>query len=298
MIFETGRRSRRLLLVGVVAAVALVVVSLAMGGAGGAGRASTVLATFDRAGFWTWKVPADVTSVNFDVFGASGGSVKDGNVLVARGGAGGEAKARFAVHPGDTFEIVVGGRGQDGSGPPPNLSTFGLNGGRPGSVSDQGGYGGSQGGGGSDVRIGGRGTNCAADRVCGFGDRIVVGGGGGGASGSGVNGGVGGGLTGGPTAAPPGPCGQSYPGGTQECGGWYSPCSCGGIFGVGGTNYDAAGPHFGEGGGGGGWYGGSSAFGGGTASGGGSGFISRFASRGSFPGGIRRGDGLVTISTP
>jgi hypothetical protein len=68
-----------------------------------------------------------------------------------------------------------------------------------------------------------------------------------------------------------------------------------GCFGQGGSS--PMGQVDGAGGGGGGWYGGNatSSNGGG---GGGSGFVSRFALSGSFPGGTQTGAGRVVITTP
>ncbi len=87
-------------------------------GVGRAAATSTVLKTYGTAGKYLWTVPTGVTSVTFDVYGASAGNVVDGSppTLVAIGGAGGEAKATFPVKPGEQFEIVVGGRGSDNSG--------------------------------------------------------------------------------------------------------------------------------------------------------------------------------------
>ena len=72
---------------------------------------ATTLASFSTAGTYTWTVPSNVTKVTFDVFGASGGDVVNGNFLVTGGGPGGEARETFKVRPGQVFEIVVGGKG-------------------------------------------------------------------------------------------------------------------------------------------------------------------------------------------
>src|SRR6478752_9587515 len=91
----------------------LVAAALAFFHGGSAG--ATTLKTFATPGSYTWKVPTGVTGVTFDVLGARGGSVlqNSGGVVnvISSGGAGGEAKARLAVHAGEVFEIVVGGQG-------------------------------------------------------------------------------------------------------------------------------------------------------------------------------------------
>jgi hypothetical protein len=75
----------------------------------------TTLKTFTTPGTYVWTVPTGITAVTFDVYGARGGSVLanvGGQVqVVSSGGAGGEAKGRFAVHAGEKFEIRVGGQG-------------------------------------------------------------------------------------------------------------------------------------------------------------------------------------------
>jgi hypothetical protein len=270
--------------------VAVAVIGLlAVGGARGARSTSTLLATFNVAGTYSWTVPVGITKISFDVFGASGGNVADGQILINKGGPGGEAKGHFTVKPGETFEIVVGGRGGDNSGKTGGAG--GFNGGGQGANGLDVEFGGGGGGGGSDVRIGGIGNVCVSNSTCGFADRIIAGGGGGGGFGeAGVNGGAGGGLVGGDSGDGPGT------GGTQEQGGHDSNrlfCHfCDGSFGRGGTPATDGDP--GDGGGGGGWYGGS----GGQAGAGGSGFVSPLARSGSFPGGTHGGDGLITIRTP
>ena len=286
-----------------VACVALSVVAVGLfsaGGASGAGSTSTILATFNTHGTYTWTVPTGITKISFDVFGASGGNVANGPTLIAAGGKGGEAKAHYTAKPGQTFEVVVGGRGGDGDTTLNGLG--GFNGGGTGSSSGQSGaVNGAGGGGGSDVRIGGSGNPCVATAKCGYGDRIIAGGGGGGAGGGSnflqpTSGGAGGALTGGDAAPGYGS------GGTQEDGGWSQPfVTPGQDHGSFGEGADATPAVFGEliagGGGGGGWYGGGGGCWG-TGGGGGSGFISPFAKSGSFPGGTHGGDGLITIRTP
>src|SRR6478609_3202293 len=57
----------------------------------------------------SWTVPAGVTSATFDLWGASGGSAAAG----LPGGQGGHVVATVPVTPGQTFTIMVGGRGGD-----------------------------------------------------------------------------------------------------------------------------------------------------------------------------------------
>ena len=113
MRFERFRRVRYLACAGIGVLAAATIAVLAAGGASGAPTTSRTLARFSSAGTYSWTVPARVSTVTFDVFGASGGNAANGSILVSVGGAGGEAKARFAVAPGQTFEVVVGGRGSD-----------------------------------------------------------------------------------------------------------------------------------------------------------------------------------------
>jgi hypothetical protein len=273
-------------LVGFGVVVAAVV---AVGAATGARQAETVLAMFSTHGTYSWTVPSGVRKVTFDVFGASGGNVADGNIVVSVGGQGGEARGQFALKPGQTLEVVVGGRGGDNGGS--TGGGGGFNGGGSGGNTSGGCCGGGGGGGASDVRIGGFANPCATGKSCGYGDRFIVGGGGGGGGGLGHAGGIGGGVDGGPGIGGGG-------GGSQELGGDGDPfCDPpdGGAFGVGGSGN---GPHClqdGSGGGGGGWYGGGATSGYG---GGGSGFVSHVAHGPAFPGGTRGGDGEVVVSTP
>jgi hypothetical protein len=280
--------ARRLLAwLAAVPAVALCGTWLAVGGASGARSSSTLLATFATPGTYSWTVPTGITKIAFDVFGAAGGNVSDGSTLMAVGGGGGEAKGHFTVKPGQTFEIVVGGRGVGNAGTLGGPG--GFNGG--GFGGDGSSLGGGGGGGGSDVRIGGSGNPCVSDKSCSESDRIVVGGGGGGAyQSSGANGGAGGGLVGADGLSGGGQGGQQE---NHNPGYRCRPDGPAGCFGYGGFDNSANG----NGGGGGGWYGGDSSFYG-LSGGGGSGFVSPFARDRSFPGGTQGPDGLVKISTP
>src|SRR4051812_25201556 len=77
--------------------------------------------TYDSPGTYTWTVPAGTTSAVFDVFGAAGG----GSIFLGTPGPqGGHVRAGLAVTAGDTFVLVVGGRGGGSSGPGPGLGGF------------------------------------------------------------------------------------------------------------------------------------------------------------------------------
>jgi len=156
----------------------------------------------------TWVVPAGVTSVDIQAFGAQGNR----NAFSVAGGLGGSASGTLAVAPGNTLYIMVGGG---------NVSTAsgGFNGGgAAGSVGCATARGGG-GGGASDVRLN---VNALANRVI-----VAAGGGGAGGNrvagcGRGNGGGGGGGYYGGGGGAgwpgiPPG--GPVPTGGTQVAGG-------------------------------------------------------------------------------
>jgi len=225
-------------------------------------------------GMQTFTVPACVTSVTVDLYGAQGGN--DNGV---QGGLGGRAQGQLNVVPGEVLNIYVGGQGTSTT----SATQGGYNGG--GGVNASGTAG--TGGGGSDIRRGG--TSLA--------DRLVVAGGGGGAAGSANNtrlGGAGGGLTGGSGGIWPNWSDSGGKGGTQTAGGAAGTACCQsptpGTLGQGGRG---AGDSAGGGGGGGGYYGGGGGlFGGG---GGGSSFITNL-SNGSTTSGVRSGHGQVVIS--
>ncbi len=241
---------------------------------------ASVTCTFP-AGQTDWSVPAGVTRVSILAYGAQGGPGTDGTP----GGLGGEAQATILVKGGtETLQVNVGG--QPGSG---NPAPGGANGGGESGVAfGPGARSGGGGGGASDVRTG----------AFGLGDRIVVAGGGGGGGTSFSEdclGGSGGGSHGG-HASRLGDC-SGASGGTQHAGG-----SGGhdGTAGTGGTGDDGL-PNLGDsgGGGGGGYFGGGGGFFGPAFSGGGgggSGFVTPFATSSEMVNGVRRGDGLVTIT--
>ena len=204
----------------------------------------------------TFTVPAGVTSISVDAYGASG------TTGAGQAGKGGRVQANLTVTPGDTLYLYVGEAphylgygiqpgGWNGGGDGPNTGNTGV---------------GYPGGGATDIRIGGTGLN---NRV------IVAGGGGGPRNGGNYGGGDGGGLVGQNGGGGSNSAGPRYGrGGSQSSGGaggyaWYGdgtptytirPSSNGqlGQGGTGDTN---------SGGGGGGYYGG----GGGADAGGGGG---------------------------
>ncbi|MBK6960395.1 MAG: IPTL-CTERM sorting domain-containing protein [Gammaproteobacteria bacterium] len=219
----------------------------------------------------TFVVPAGVTTITVEAWGASGWSGTG-----APGGLGGYATGNLSVTPGETLYIYVGGQGTVANGDRVPAGG-GFNGGGNGQSNGFEDIDGSVGGGGgaSDFRQGGNTLN----------DRVLVAGGGGGATENATPGGNGGGLTG----SDGGQCcgGSLATGGTQVAGG-----SLGGSFGQGGNADPVMTPW--NGGGGGGWYGGgvSDAHSGG---GGGSSYIGG-VSGGSTTGGVRSGDGMVALT--
>lgn len=217
-----------------------------------------------------WIVPAGVNQVTIEARGAQGGSnwINNNNF-------GGIVTADFAVTPGDTLHIYVGGQ--------PTTITGGYNGGGNGEGAGKGG------GGASDVRIGGTAMS----------DRVIVGGGAGGAgywSNQHVVGGVGGGLTGGPgyrstTGTPGGDPGTQTGSGNGTCVSLNNPVCTGG-FGFGGSSISCGCEGYG---GGGGWYGGAGS-GNCRGGGGGSGYTLPSATNVNHQSGVQTGHGLVILS--
>ncbi len=156
-----------------VTATVTVTPSLATGG--------TISQTFNYTGaVQTFTVPAGVTSITIDAFGAEGGTGAAGNsvsgaTLGGAGGKGSKASGTLTVTPGQVLNIYVGGGG--------TIPTGGYNGGGAGGNANSGG-----GGGASDVRFPG---TTAGDRIL-----VAAGGGGGGRGGcestNVINGGAGG----------------------------------------------------------------------------------------------------------
>lgn len=221
----------------------------------------------------TFVVPAGVTVLTMEVWGAQGGANWVNNTNF-----GGYSKADVPVTPGSTLYIYVGGQ--------PTTTAGGYNGGGAGDGAGKGG------GGGTDVRSSGNTLN----------DRLIVAGGGGGAgywSSLHVVGGVGGGLNGGDgyrnTLADMGGLGatQTGPGANGTCVN-FNVTSMAGGFGYGGTplSYNCGCEGYG---GGGGWYGGAGS-GNCRGGGGGSGYVVPSATNVTQTAGVRAGNGRVILS--
>jgi len=229
-----------------------------------------VTTTFNYTGaVQTYTVPAGVTTITVDVYGAQGGFGY--NVPSVTPGLGGRVQAVVAVTPLQVLNIYVGGQG--GPGGTTIGGTAGYNGGGTGG-GWSGGRSGGGGGGASDIRQGGTALS----------NRVVIGAGGGGTGvnhSSGDAGGNGGGLTGsnGLTGTYLGA------GATQSAGG-----APNGALGAGGN---APGGQTGGGGGGGYYGGGSSAWEGG---GGGSSYTAPAVTSVTHTAGARTGNGLITIT--
>ena len=239
-------------------------------------------ATFNYTGAsQSFTVPACVTSITIDAFGAQGGAG------AGAAGLGGRATGTRSVAGGAVLTVMVGGAGQAVSSTG-NAAGFagGFNGG--GRVFEYTTWAGQSegpsgtGGGASDVRLGG---SALANRI------IVAGGGAGGGNtsaggGGGANGGTG--VSGGGNVVGGG-------GGTQAGGGTTANCCASypntpGVLGVGGDGYrDGAG----SGGGGGGYYGGG---GGQFAGGGGGSSYLGGVTGGTTSSGVRAGNGQVVIT--
>ncbi|MCX5208048.1 Ig-like domain-containing protein [Kitasatospora sp. NBC_00240] len=285
-------------------------------GAGGVFTAAPPTCTWTAAGTDTFTVPAGVTAVSVDLFGAEGGSAA-GFVAPnppnagAPGGLGGETRATLAVAAGQRLQITVGAAGSSGSSRHGEFA-------RPGGTGHGAGGGGAHGGGGS----GGGGSDVRSGEF-GPADRILVAGGGGGAGNGGplLRGGDGGGLVAEPGGQGGGPEGSGVAGGggTQSAYGFGSPNSALGGPGVAGGDIDpntglanpgSGGPGGngarggnGGGGGGGGWFGGAGGSGGGNpgnlygaGGGGGSSFATPVATDPALLPGVNHGDGKAVVS--
>ncbi len=219
----------------------------------------------------TWVVPAGVTSITVDAYGAQGGSNSPTNVNY-----GGRVQADIPVTPGTTIYIYIGEK--------PNGVTGGWNGGGNGETGGQGG------GGATDIRIGGTTLN----------DRVIVAGGAGGAgfwSGQEIHGGEGGGLIGANgyrtsyASSPGGEGGTQSASGNGTCVSLNNPAVSGG-FGFGGTASGCGCEGYG---GGGGWYGGAGS-GNCRGGGGGSSYTDPSATNVTHTQGAQSGNGSLTIS--
>lgn len=191
---------------------------------------------YSTAGNYNFRVPAGVSTIDVELWGAGGGASVGNNVF---GGAGGYTTGSIAVLPGATLNVLVGAGGGAG-----------VNGGNTGTSLGGGGIGANYGGGGggrSEVGVGST-------------PYLIAGGGGGaGYSTSNVTG-AGGGQSGVSALTN---CGGGGQGGTQNAGGAPGPGGTAGSSGTGGNATTTQ-----SGGGGGGYFGGG---GGGSSCGGGGG---------------------------
>ncbi|MFC9294866.1 Ig-like domain-containing protein [Streptomyces sp. NPDC057011] len=286
-------------------------------GTGGVFTASTPTCTYVAVGTDTFTVPAGVTEVTVDLFGAEGGSAA-GFVAPAPpnagapGGLGGETRANLAVTPGQDLQITVGGVGSSGTSRHGEYA-------RPGGTGHGSGGGGAHGGGGS-----GGGATDLRTGAFGGADRVLVAGGGGGAGNGGplLRGGNGGGLEAEPGGQGGGPEGSGLAGGggTQSAHGAGGPRNNSvGAPGAPGSDIDSWGskPNPGSGGsggnggmggnggggGGGGWFAGGGGSGGGrpgniygAGGGGGSSFAAPTATGVTLAQGVNHGNGKAVVS--
>jgi hypothetical protein len=219
-----------------------------------------------------FTVPACVSTVTVELFGAQGGGAKCcDNTIQDDGGKGGYVKASLDAVPGAKWGVYVGGKGATEGG-------AGWNGG------GTGGQWGAGGGGGSDLRIGGA---MLMNRV------LVAGGGGGGNCGCPEHGagGAGGALIGDPGDSQGG--GFNPGGGGTQVGGGAGGSNPGAIGqnGLGGGTNNNDTYHIGAGGGG--WFGGGGAY---ASGGGGGSSYHGNAMNASTQKGLRSGDGEIRVS--
>ena len=210
----------------------------------------------------TFTIPAGVTQVQLEVWGAQGGDA----TTTYPGGRGGYATGIYNVTPGQTLYVNVGGMGEDYTTPHSGFYVGGYNGGGNGRASST-----------SSYRTGGGGATHVATVTGDLRDLsnnrssvlIVAGGGGGNLNISGFTAGAGGGLTGLAGTSNESAVGT---GGTQNACGVCTDLSftssyADGGFGYGGGAFSTA--NYTLCGGGGGWYGGGY----GNGAGGGSSYI-------------------------
>jgi hypothetical protein len=252
----------------------------------------------------TYVVPAGVTSITVEAWGAQGGDITSHQPLL--GALGGYVKGTIAVVPGEVLTVHVGGRGASRLGDHPYPSCTQVDGGWNGGGFTRTAGNGTPGGGASDVRSGAT-----------LASRLIVAGGGGGGGWTFAAGGAGGGDSASTVAGvglvASGADGTRQNGAGVGAGGGGSvggapgatSGSCTdatartGALGVGGG---ATGSNAGGGGGGGGYFGGGGG-GFGDGGGGGSSFLTRAADRvvtdetaPVFQRGARSGDGRVVIT--
>ncbi|MEU2390839.1 Ig-like domain repeat protein [Streptomyces sp. NPDC007369] len=285
-------------------------------GAGGAFTASPPSCTYSTPGTDTFTVPAGVSAVSVDLYGAEGGSAA-GFVTPnppntgAPGGLGGRTRATLPVTAGQDLRVTVAAAGIPGSSRRGEYA-------RPGGFGHGAGGGGAHGGGGS-----GGGASDLRGGTSGKADRLLVAGGGGGAGNGGplLRGGNGGGPVAEAGGQGGGPEGSGVGGGgaSQSAHGTGSPNSAAGGPGIAGSDTDpntglpnpgSGGPGGngarggnGGGGGGGGYFGGGGGSGGGNpgnfhgaGGGGGSSYAAPSARDAVLDAGVNRGNGKAVVS--
>ncbi|MFJ4778047.1 Ig-like domain-containing protein [Streptomyces sp. NPDC088762] len=285
-------------------------------GTGGLFTASPPSCTYPTPGTDTFTVPAGVSVVSVDLYGAEGGSAA-GFVTPnppnagAPGGLGGRTRATLPVTAGQNLQVTVGAAGIPGSSRRGEYA-------RPGGLGHGAGGGGAHGGGGS-----GGGASDLRTGAFGKADRLLVAGGGGGAGNGGplLRGGNGGGPVAEAGGEGGGPEGSGVGGGgaSQTEHGAGSPNSAAGGPGVAGSDTDpntglpnpgSGGPGGngarggnGGGGGGGGYFGGGGGSGGGNpgnfygaGGGGGSSYAAPSARDTVLDAGVNPGNGKAVVS--
>lgn len=201
----------------------------------------------DSAETYTFTVDEDVI-LDFAVYGAGGGG-SNYPYAGGNGGGGGKAEGQVLLQGGQTYTMVVGGRGREGGNVPSGGSQgFGGNGGGANQ------YGNAGGGDLSGILIG---TGTPSTYISS--QALLIAGGGGGAGSTNVDGGAGGGTSGNDGTPHPNHPATSAKGGTQTAGGaggvGSSASGSPGTLFLGGQGGLPSGTYTGPGGGG-GYYGG------------------------------------------
>ncbi len=215
----------------------------------------------------TYTIPAGISTMTVQAWGAGGGAQGHGSINAyagGPGGGGGYASATFTVTSGTVYNIIVGQGGQYGDNAAASLPTYGGGGGE--SIGGDGHWGTASGGGRSAVQLsisstytdiitagggGGAGNNTYNDS-----STVIGSGGAGGGAGDNINGGNGigasteGGKGGTQTAGGTGSFpGSKYTGGGSTTSTWYNAGGGGGWYG-GSAGESYGGYYFGGGGGG------------------------------------------------
>lgn len=217
-------------------------------------------------GMQTFTVPAGITSITIEAWGAEGGtSTAESGGTTYAGGKGAYTKGSFSVIQGQVISLLVAGMGSNGTcGAGGGGGSFAVRSGSLLIAAGGGGggfhctyYGGATGGNGLTSNSGGNGIQATGGATPLVGFTGGINGNGGAAY---YGGGGGGWLTAGTTTSPPSSGGGAYPGagglpggGYGGGGGYYNGC-CGGAGGGGGYSGGSGGTQDGCAGGGGGSY--------------------------------------------